>query len=187
MKKLFLILSLVCSSNLFSQQTIEKCEDNDLTFTYSTQSTVSGLISWSLDSQIFTTTTLTVNWSNYSIGSYQISAIQGEDLCPSNTVYYTVNLIECPNTTMWAPNTFTPDGDEINNVWKPQGYNYFDEHFFIVNRWGQIIFESYNLDYGWDGTYNGKMCQDGVYVYCLQWKDVDNRFHQTYGHITLLK
>jgi gliding motility-associated-like protein len=170
-----------------SQQTIELCLEDDLTFNYKTESSVNGQITWTLNGEEFNIEQLVVDWSDYSLGNYEISAIQNNNDCPSNMVYLMVTLLECSNTTMWVPNSFTPDGDNVNDIWKPKGYNYLNESFFIVNQWGVRIFESNNLNYGWDGTYNGLMCQDGVYVYLLTWKDVNNRIHQKFGHIILIK
>lgn len=187
MKIILFILSLFVFDNLFSQQTIEKCDGDRMSFTYSSISTENGPIDWTVNNQGFYTVDLTVDWSTYPLGTHIISAVQGGPFCPSDTVYYTVNLVGCPYSTMWAPNTFTPDGDEYNNVWSPQGYNYFDEHFYIVNRWGEILFESYDLNVGWDGSYLGKPCQQDVYVYVLEWKDIDNRYQIRYGHVTLLR
>jgi gliding motility-associated-like protein len=93
----------------------------------------------------------------------------------------------------YVPNVFTPDNDEYNQTWKPiftSGYNPYEYHLLIFNRWGEIIFESYNSDYGWDGTYpkDGQLCEDGVYVWKIDFKDskTDKRYHIN-GHVTLLK
>jgi len=157
MKKILFIFFLFSFHNLFSQQVIEKCVDENLTYTYSSESSLGGMV--------------------YQDGLF----------CPSDTVYFTVTLLECPTSSMWAPNSFTPNGDKDNNIWCPVGYNYFKEHFFIVNRWGEIIFESYDLNNGWNGTYMGNLCQQDVYVYVLEWYSIDNRYFRKYGHITLLR
>jgi len=57
----------------------------------------------------------------------------------------------------------------------------------IFNRWGELLFESYDSAFGWDGTYTGQPCQDGVYVYVLGWEDSKNKRNSRYGHVTLLK
>jgi len=58
----------------------------------------------------------------------------------------------------------------------------------IFNRWGELIFESYNPDVGWDGTYDGIMVDDGVYVWQLQFGETMSEMRSTYrGHVTVLK
>jgi gliding motility-associated-like protein len=93
----------------------------------------------------------------------------------------------------YVPNVFTPDNDEYNQTFKPvftSGYDPYDYHLMIFNRWGELVFESYNSAIGWDGTYpkDGVLCEDGVYVWKIDFKDVesDKRYHLN-GHVTLLK
>jgi len=59
----------------------------------------------------------------------------------------------------------------------------------IFNRWGEIIFESYNAQVGWDGTYgNGEICQDGVYVWQIYFgEEISDKKQTIRGHVTLLK
>ena len=92
----------------------------------------------------------------------------------------------------YVPNTFTPDGDDFNEIFKPimtSGYDPYNYHLTIFNRWGEVMFESYDAAYGWDGTYgSGKLVSDGVYIWRLEFGDTrsDER-HEYMGHITVLK
>ena len=187
MKSLLTILLTCVSLFVYSQQKVMLCSEEQTTFTYTVQSDVFGDFEWYIDGVVSVGPSLFVNWNNYPLGFHEIKVLQNSNGCPSDTMFMTVEVTECPYTTMWAPNSFTPDDDENNNVWTPIGYNYTHPHFVIYNRWGELIFESYDLTYGWDGTYKGIKCPDGVYVYLLDWWDVDNRRYHTYGHITLLK
>jgi gliding motility-associated-like protein len=165
-------------------------EDSLAVFSYTTDAGTPGIYFWSIDGgvQVIDGPTYQVVWGLYGEGWHTLTVNFQDDLgCEAEPVSINVNVDICATTTMWAPNCFTPNGDESNNVWKPIGTNYFDEYFFIVNRWGNMIFESRDLNVGWDGSYSGKMCQDGVYIYYLQWKDWDGRLKSTHGHITLLK
>ena len=91
----------------------------------------------------------------------------------------------------YVPNTFTPDGDNFNNTFLPVFYSGFDPYDYtllIFNRWGECIFESHNVEIGWDGTYNGKMAQDGTYTWNIEVRNVEDskRFQQT-GHVNLIR
>jgi len=68
------------------------------------------------------------------------------------------------------------------------GYDPYDFHLLLFNRWGQIIFESYNADIGWDGTYNGKTSQDGTYTWAIDFKtnSSDERI-AVIGHLNLIR
>ncbi len=66
------------------------------------------------------------------------------------------------------PNAFTPDGS-TNQIFKiiPEGLSSLN-HFRIFDRWGNKVFETSNLDEGWDGSLNGAAQPTGVYVYDIQ-------------------
>ena len=69
------------------------------------------------------------------------------------------------------PNCFTPDGDELNNFFHPvfgSKVDYYDFHLEIFNRWGELLFESYDVNMGWDGSYHGSLVNDGTYSWRIQ-------------------
>lgn len=92
----------------------------------------------------------------------------------------------------YIPNTFTPDGDQFNETFQPvfeSGFDPFDFHMVIYNRWGEIVFETYNATIGWNGVYgNTGLVQDGVYVWQIHFKELhtDKRYIHN-GHVTVLK
>ena len=67
------------------------------------------------------------------------------------------------------PNTFTPDQDEFNQTWAPiftSGFDPFDYHLSIYNRWGELIWESFNPNTSWDGTYGTHTAvEEGTYTW----------------------
>ena len=74
---------------------------------------------------------------------------------------------------LWLPNAFTPDGDGKNDKFGP-GNQYCDldlQNFnlSIFNRWGQLVYKTETPGDKWDGTYNGKPAEMGVYFYALQY------------------
>ncbi len=191
MKKLALLLlfALTVLSG-YSQQIVNMCDDEKRIFTYTTSSSESGVYFWYINGSLHSSTTasITIDWDLYPLGSYTIDAwFVSESGCSSDPVTFNVNTIQCENSYMYAPNTFTPDGDSFNSEWKPIGWNWKEIHYIIFNRWGEIIFESYDGNVGWDGTYAGRLCQDGVYVYRLKWTDILDKKYDIHGHINLLR
>jgi gliding motility-associated-like protein len=95
----------------------------------------------------------------------------------------------------YVPNTFTPDGNENNEVFKPvftEGFDPYNFRMLIFNRWGEIVFESRDATVGWNGTYGtGEdvfKCQDGVYIWQIEFRKIDNdEMIYLNGHVTLLK
>jgi gliding motility-associated-like protein len=91
---------------------------------------------------------------------------------------------------IYVPNTFTPDGDGINDMFIPiiSGADPLDYELLIFNRWGEQIFQSSFPQVGWDGTYKGVMSQQDVYVWKVIARDATNNAKKEFiGHVTLLK
>lgn len=91
----------------------------------------------------------------------------------------------------YVPNTFTPDGDEFNNIFQPiftSGFDPFNFRMTIYNRWGQLVYETLNHDKGWDGYFLGRKAQNGLYTYIIQFKakNIDD-YKVISGHVNLLK
>lgn len=91
---------------------------------------------------------------------------------------------------IYAPNAFSPDSDEFNSTFKAVG-TYIDYFEMLVwDRWGNLVFESLDINNGWDGNNKeGKICKDGTYVYRITYSYVDNEDgNKTHtGHVTLIR
>ncbi|MDH4472517.1 MAG: PKD domain-containing protein [Fluviicola sp.] len=91
----------------------------------------------------------------------------------------------------YVPNSFTPDGDEFNNIFIPiltSGIDFSDYELKIYDRWGEILFESYDVNVGWDGTYHGKLAPQGTYTWTLQFGLIENdKDLFLTGHVTLTR
>lgn len=84
---------------------------------------------------------------------------------------------------IWVPNVFSPNDDGQNEVFKARGTNLFEFEMRIYDRWGNKVFESDNIDDGWDGTFNGKPMNSAVFVYyILSAGEVVSK-----GNVTLLR
>ncbi len=88
---------------------------------------------------------------------------------------------------IWVPNTFTPDADEFNPVFKVIGGNIKTMELQIYNRWGELISTLSSLDDHWDGTYQGKLCQDGTYTWKLTYKTTRDEVFLLTGHVNLIR
>jgi gliding motility-associated-like protein len=85
-------------------------------------------------------------------------------------------------------NAFSPNGDGQNDIIYVKGYGIEELEFRIYNRWGELVFESNNINVGWDGTYKGIAQEMEVYVYTLKAKFKDgNESGLRKGNITLLR
>ncbi|MNE59047.1 PKD domain protein [compost metagenome] len=99
-------------------------------------------------------------------------------------------VIVKPSFELFVPNVFTPDGDEFNNTFVAKGYGILETDFTmeIYDRWGELIFESHNMEIGWDGSYAGEeRVQDGTYTWVIRFRDLTNARHEINGHLSLLR
>jgi gliding motility-associated-like protein len=92
----------------------------------------------------------------------------------------------------YIPNSFSPDGDQFNNVFKPvfeSGYDPYDFHMTVFNRYGEMVFESYDVNGAWDGTYGSReIVQDGVYTWQIDFKEKhSDKRHMHTGHVTIIR
>lgn len=93
-----------------------------------------------------------------------------------------------PLTTLYAPNTFTPNGSGVNDVFKVVIFDVAEFSLQIYNRWGEIIHESFDQDVGWDGrNLNGEMVKDGTYIWKAQFTNASGVREEQKGHVTVLK
>jgi len=91
--------------------------------------------------------------------------------------------------TFFAPNSFTPDGDGINEAFIPQGYaiDYDQYTLYIFDRWGELIRKINDYFAGWNGTYKGKLVETETYVWKVELKDIYGVDHQYIGRVSVIK
>ena len=91
----------------------------------------------------------------------------------------------------YVPNTFTPDGDALNNLFTPvftSGFAAQNFHMTIFNRWGEPIFESYDPNGGWDGKIDIYAAPEGTYTYVIDFKALNtDELIRISGHVLLLR
>ena len=90
----------------------------------------------------------------------------------ADTIQQAILIPENPEqitNKLFIPNSFTPNGDGLNEVFRI-GYSRVDIPFSIeiYNRWGELIYSANRADFGWDGTYRGEPCMQGVYPYIIR-------------------
>ena len=124
------------------------------------------------------------------------------------TVYYSLDGVTCTNTAqvtitilnncgesiIYVPNTFTPNGDGVNDVFMIRGLAATKIHYFrVFDRWGKLVFESLNGNpneskWGWDGTdQNGKKQSPAVYVYTYEIECINGNIVTGQGNVTLVR
>lgn len=121
-------------------------------------------------------------------GAYHVTEIVVNNFGCSDTVEYDVYII--PYTTIYVPNSFTPNGNGNNDVFYAFGEFVDDFHMMIFDRWGNQIFESYDQLKGWDGKANGGkyLAQEDTYVWVITYTEQHSHApHKIIGHVNLIR
>lgn len=164
------------------------CEGDVLLNTYEAQ-TSGGNNIWTYLNDTIQSEMLSLEWNQTGIYSFYLTTENNG--CISYPYVFDVALGECVEKIFYVPNSFTPDGDEHNQTWKPvftEGFDSDDFNLTIFNRWGELIFESNDPQQGWDGTYNGMTVQDGIYIWKIEFGvlGIDERVLD-YGHLVIIR
>lgn len=101
-----------------------------------------------------------------------------------DSVLVEVNFDDKP---YFAPNAFTPNNDGLNDLYQIYSRGVRKITWTVHNRWGQLVFRSYDLSDGWDGTVNGKEANEGVYVLHVFIQYEDGTSFRKSQSITLLR
>lgn len=102
----------------------------------------------------------------------------------------TILVREFCYTDLFIPSAFTPNGDAFNGQFLAFGNSILEFHMYVFDRWGELLFESKDISKGWDGTYMDNDCQQGTYVYMVDYKLYDYyelQRHTRYGVVNLLR
>jgi len=154
--------------------------------------------------QLFSTvypsaTGITFDWTPST--TLNCSNCQSPIASPLVSTYYTVIVTDslgCTSSDIvfvyivvphvyYIPNAFSPNGDGINDNFLVYGQNIIQVKMSIYNRWGEKVFESFNIDTGWDGLYKGKELQPDVFNYVVEITWLDNYTEIKSGNLTLIR
>lgn len=102
--------------------------------------------------------------------------------------YDTVKVWVVNQAAFFLPTAFTPNGDGLNDIFRPVTVGYRYLHYFrVYNRWGQQVFYTENINDGWDGTFNHKQCDMGTYYWQISYVDRFGKDAFIKGDVTLVR
>lgn len=118
--------------------------------------------------------------------TYQVQISDG--IC-TKSAFITVKAFTfiCEEPFVYVPNAFTPDGDGDNDIMFVRSSIVEELIFRIYNRWGELVFETSDINEGWDGTFKGKLSDPDVYDYYLEGFCIDGQEFLIQGNITLIR
>ncbi|MDQ3536742.1 MAG: PKD domain-containing protein [Bacteroidota bacterium] len=130
------------------------------------------------------------------VGVYDISlTVTNIDGCSNTFILRSAVKVE-DGADLKVPNAFTPNHSGpsgsggtggVNDIFMPITEGVVEFNMIIFNRWGEMLFESRNINDGWDGYFKGKLCKQDVYVYKIFVKFIDGETATRIGDVTLLR
>ena len=103
----------------------------------------------------------------------------------------TVLNFVCDRPFLFVPNVFTPDADNVNDIFFVDGVNVDETYYAIYNRWGQLVYEGTEIGnengLGWNGTFNGQLVDPDVYGLYVRIRCNDGEEFYTEGNVTVIR
>jgi gliding motility-associated-like protein len=127
----------------------------------------------------------------YSPGAniYTVKLISSNNIGCQDSITKTIKVYQ--DIAIYIPNTFTPNRDQINQVFLPiltEGFVKETYRLTIFNRWGELIFQTRDVNEGWDGLHNGKLCQIDSYIWKIYVEVANSSEVKSYtGHVNLIR
>jgi len=119
--------------------------------------------------------------------TYTVTVTDTFGCVKSDTVTITVQPITCSTPFVFIPNSFTPNGDGVNDILYVRSDILEECYFVVYNRWGEKLFETRDNTVGWDGTFKGQECPRATYDWYFKGTCKDGDETELKGSVTLLR
>jgi gliding motility-associated-like protein len=116
--------------------------------------------------------------------SYYVTGTNGYGCSGSDTIEVYVNQ---GTEVLYIPNSFSPNDNDINDLFCVYGSSIKKINVLIYDRWGELLFQSTDMNLGWDGKYKGKNVEGGVYVYSVVCEWMSGGHTKRTGTVTVLR
>lgn len=187
------ILRIFVSDSSYFPQKVKAWTDSSViyrsqsTTLYATKLDSGYTYKWSPDDNLSNPTEIKTIATPNNTTTYTITVTDKYGCTESDTVTIFVLDVHCGDPYVFVPNAFTPNNDGNNDVLYVRGKLLTDVYLVVFDRWGEKVFETKDINIGWDGTYKGKNCTPGVYVYYLEATCLGEIYYSHKGNVTLIR
>jgi len=143
-----------------------------------------GDLLWTPSTYYIDCDTCSTTYAQPQLNTDYIATITDPNGCAAqDTVKVRVNFIE----GIGVPQAFSPNADGNNDQLVVKGFGLEKMKFTVYNRYGQLVFQTDNQNHGWDGSFNGRPENPGVFVWTLEYTLLNNTTGSQKGNITLIR
>ena len=119
-------------------------------------------------------------------GTYDVTLIATDRFGCIDSITKPITILD--EFYLYIPNSFTPDNNRVNSTFSVSAIGVEEFYIKIFNRWGELLFQSNDVDFEWDGTFNGEVVRDGTYVWKIEYKSIhDDELQLLVGHVNALR
>jgi len=154
----------------------------------------SGLTFQWTPTQFLSCSTCPTTWAFPDSNTFYTVVINSADSCVYELSSFVTVLYDTTTfDQLYIPNVFSPNGDGINDYWRPYSRleNAHVNFITLFDRWGEMLFHKENYDInsfeGWDGMFRGRKMQPGVFAYVADFTLGDGTKLQRKGNVTLVR
>jgi len=142
---------------------------------------------WDFDNGILNSDDSQINISFDQEGDYNVLLYVENDFGCSDEIIHQV-VVE-KELSVFVPTAFTPNNDGLNDIFEAITNGAVTFEMSIFNRWGELIFSSYNPELGWNGTssFSGEIMEHGTYLYTILVTDNNDKPWVYNGELNLMK
>lgn len=127
----------------------------------------------------------TASLNRLDTGTYALTVSDANGCTTEDSVVISKDIC---TSYVFFPTGFTPNGDGINDRFKPKYSEDLTKYSVrVYNRWGEMVYESNDINEGWNGYYKGMLQPLGVYVFVSEYRFSDDKLQSAAGNVTLLK
>ena len=157
-----------------------------LTVSFTNSSLGASTYTWNYGNGTTSNGSVPISQTYTTVGTYTVSlsATNSSGCSDSQSILITVTN---EPAGLVIPNVFTPNGDNVNDVFYVKATNMKDFNCVIFDRWGLQLYSWSDVKGGWDGASGGKVVTDGTYFYIINATDLDGKDIKKQGAITLLR
>lgn len=120
-------------------------------------------------------------------GFYSVTVTDANGCSASSTVQVLLRELICDEPFIFVPNAFSPNGDGENDLLFVRSNILSEVYFAVYDRWGELVFETTDLNTGWDGTFRGKELAPDAFGWYLRAKCINNQPFDRKGNVTILR
>lgn len=119
-----------------------------------------------------------------SAGTFPVAMVVSNTWGCSDTIIKNITIDS--DFGLYVPNAFSPNGNDLNEIFQPKGIGVITYRLEVFNRWGELLFSSNDFYKGWDGRYKGELCKMDTYIWKIAVTGPSGKSKQYTGHVSLL-